>query len=293
MAGLQPPPPAMLLIAVSYFLLAGISIGLGYHRMLAHRSVRFPRWFERLIITLGLPAGTPIQWAGNHRQHHATTDLPGDPHSPIDGFWHAHVGWYLGTKQVLPCVLYALAGPLRTLFDGAWRPRTNQQHNKLAPDVAADPWFRFVSRPLPYLAFAVLHVGAWFGLAAWAWGLWGVALLWGLLVLIYNVGDGVDSVAHLVGDRPYPSALHRARNNRLLGLLALGDGWHANHHEFPHSARHGLLPGQLDWTWGVIKLLEWIGLARDIKLPAPGAVKARLGDTRRTGASQDNPRRAA
>ena len=106
-------------------------------------------------MTLGLPAGTPIQWAGNHRFHHAHADRPGDPHSPARRL--------LARPQRLvhrpqgrrcPASLYAVAGPPRVLFDGVSRPRSNQQHVGLAADVAADPWYRFVSRPGPYLAFA-------------------------------------------------------------------------------------------------------------------------------------------
>jgi len=104
---------------LGYHLMTGLAIGLGYHRVLTHRAVTLPRWFERFIITLGLPAGTPIQWAGNHRRHHAKTDQPGDPHSPVvDGFWFAHVGWYIQSRRPLVCLLYSLAGPLRTLYDG-------------------------------------------------------------------------------------------------------------------------------------------------------------------------------
>ena len=126
------------LACAGYYLVAGLAICIGYHRVLSHRSAVLSKWLERLLVTLGLPAGTPIQWAGNHRFHHAHADQPGDPHSPRDGFWHAHNGWYIGRKDAF-LRAYALAGPLRILFDGVHRPRSNQQHVHLAPDVAADP----------------------------------------------------------------------------------------------------------------------------------------------------------
>src|SRR5678810_1051122 len=81
--------------------------------------------------------------------------------------------------------------------------RQNQQHAHLAPDVAADPWYRFVSRPGPYLAFAIGHVALFFGGAFWLFGWAGVAALWLTLVAIFNLGDAIDSVAHIVGARPY------------------------------------------------------------------------------------------
>ena len=99
----------LLAYCLAHYIVAGVAVG--YHRMLAHRSFRLRRGFERLVITFGLPAGTPIQWAGNHRFHHVHTDGDLDPHSPvIGGFWYAHNGWYIGTRNGFICLLYALAG---------------------------------------------------------------------------------------------------------------------------------------------------------------------------------------
>src|SRR5688572_18267956 len=215
--------PALLAAACGgYYLIAGLAICIGYHRVLSHRSAVLAKWLERTLVTLGLPAGTPIQWAGNHRFHHAHADQPGDPHSPRDGFWHAHNGWYIGRKDALACALYALAGPLRILFDGVHRPRSNQQHIALAPDVAADPWYRFVSRPGPYLAFADAHVVIFFGGAAWLI-LWaGITALWLPLVPIFHLGDAIDSVAPSVGALPNGGP-DLARNHRFLGVASLVD----------------------------------------------------------------------
>ena len=261
------------IFCLAYYFIAGIGINLGYHRTLSHKALRLPKWLERLTVTLGLPAGTPIQWAGNHRFHHAHTDVAGDPHSPhLDGFWYAHVGWYLQTHNPVLCLLYSIAGPLRTLFDGWHRPRTNQQFNALAPDVAADAYYRFVSRPWPYFFALWLHTLIFFG-AAYAIDGWiGIGALWFMLALIYNLGDAIDSMAHLVGTQPYHS-VHRARNHWFLGWLTLGEGWHANHHEFPHSARHGILPGQPDATWLAIRVLARLGWATAIQLPPPAAIE--------------------
>jgi fatty-acid desaturase len=269
-------PWYLLIFCLAYYLIAGVGINLGYHRALSHRALKLPLWLERTAITLGLPAGTPIQWAGNHRYHHGHTDVPGDPHSPhLDGVWFSHVGWYIQSKNPLACFIYAIAGPLRTLFDGWHRPRTNQQFNALAPDVAGDPYYRFVSRPWPYLITVWLHTLFFFGTAYVIFGWTGVAALWLTLVLIYNLGDAIDSMAHLVGTQPYASA-HRARNHWFLGLLTLGEGWHANHHEFPHSARHGLLPGQPDAVWCLIRGLEKVGLATAVQVPSSTNIEKHL-----------------
>jgi stearoyl-CoA desaturase (delta-9 desaturase) len=266
----------LLLFCLLYYLATGLAINIGYHRCLSHRALRLRKWVERIFITLGLPAGTPIQWVGNHRYHHKYADEPRDPHSPVqDGFWYAHVGWYIGSRNPLLCALYALAGPLRTLYDGWRRPRANQDYNTWARDVAADRYYCWISRPLPYLGACWAHVTLFFGAAGLLWGMRGVFVLWLMSVLVYNLGDAIDSFAHLCGARPYAAA-HAARNNAVLGILTLGEGWHANHHAFPRSARHGLLPGQFDGIWEIIRLLKWLGLADAIVLPEAALIQQRL-----------------
>lgn len=260
----------LLLFPAMYYLLAGLGVNLGYHRILSHRSLCVPRWLEHSLITLGLPAGTPIQWAGNHRFHHANADTPNDPHSPQHrGFWYAHTGWYLETRHVVAAMLYAFAGPVRTVFDAFWRPRTNQQHNRLAPDVASDGYYRWLSRPGTYSAvLLVLHVAVP-GLIAWHfWHALGLITFWLTLLLLYNLGDAIDSVAHTFGEL-LPASRDQSRNSTLLGLLILGEGWHANHHRVPWSARHGIGPGQFDWTWQVIRLLRALDVAQDVRVAKP------------------------
>jgi len=87
-----------------------------------------------------------------------------------------------------------------------------------------------------------------------------------MLVALYNLGDAIDSVAHLYGST-CAGQPDRSRNSLLMGVLILGEGWHANHHRFPWSARHGLSTGQFDWTWQVIRVLRAAGLARDVRVP--------------------------
>jgi stearoyl-CoA desaturase (delta-9 desaturase) len=178
------------------------------------------------------------------------------------GFWHAHVGWYIGTKNAFWCFLYSIAGPLRIVFDGWHRPRTNRRHDHRARDVSEDGFYRLLSRPLPFMIACWLHALVPFGGAYLGWGFDGVAALWLTLVAVYNLGDAIDSVAHLYGARPFRAG-HFARNNTFLGILALGEGWHANHHVFPSSARHGLFAGQFDAAWLMIRLLEKLKIARN------------------------------
>jgi fatty-acid desaturase len=258
--------PSIALFIVGYYLLAGLGVNLGYHRVLSHRSLKLPKGLERTLVIIGLPAGTPVQWAGNHRYHHAHTDTPLDPHSPLQkGFWYAHVGWYLGSENVLLCILYSLAGPLRMLVDAWMRPRTNQEFNDLAKDVQADPWYRLLSRPWPYAAAMFLHFAVPALLTTFFWGPAGFAVFWITLIALYNMGDAIDSVSHMFGSQ-LPGQQDQSRNGWIMGILILGEGWHANHHRFPWSAKHGLAKGQFDWTWQVIRAFRALGLAKDIRI---------------------------
>lgn len=244
--------------------MAGISVGIGYHRFLSHHSFKLKKWFEYFIITTGLPAGTPIQWAGNHRYHHAHTDMEKDPHSPVvNGFWYAHNGWYINSRNSFVCFLYALAGPVRFIIDSWNRPRTNQQFNYLAPEIAADPYYHFISKPVPYMFALWLHFILPFGMAYYFWGLTGFFSMWLTLVLVFNFGDAIDSVAHLYGEQPYKKKDH-ARNNWFMAIVTLGDGWHADHHQFPGSARLGLKPGRFDCSWHIISMLKFFRIAYDV-----------------------------
>lgn len=272
-----------------YYLAAGIGVSFGYHRLLSHRSFRAPRWLAYPAVVLGLPAGTPAQWAGNHRRHHAHTDRPGDPHSPHDlagagnsklrAFWFAHTGWYLNSRKLLPSITYALAGPLRTIFDGYHRPRTNQHYNRYAPDILADPFYAWLGRRDVYFAALVLHT-AIPALAAYLLGAWiGVAAWWILLTIVYNLGDAINSVTHLRGTRPFETIgrkHHLATNHAFLGFFAGGEGWHANHHMFPRSARFDLLPGQWDWVGALIDMMGRLGILSEVRRPGTDEIASRL-----------------
>ena len=82
-----------------------------------------------------------------------------------------------------------------------------------------------------------------------------------------QVTQSVNSVCHLWGTRPFETR-DKSRNNVLLGLLALGEGWHNNHHAFSTSARHGLRWWELDISYLVICVMKWLGLAKRIRVPA-------------------------
>jgi stearoyl-CoA desaturase (delta-9 desaturase) len=155
------------------------------------------------------------------------------------------------------CMSYSLAGPARMLIDAWIRPHATMKP-ELARDVAADPWYTFISRPMPYAIAMHLHAIIPLTLAYWCWGLTGIASMWLTLVLLYNFGDAINSVSHRSGS---------ASNGWVMAMLTMGDGWHQNHHQHPRSARHGLAPGQFDATWQIIRALHAVGWATEIHLP--------------------------
>jgi stearoyl-CoA desaturase (delta-9 desaturase) len=244
------------------YLLGGLGASLGYHRILTHKSADLPKWLEYSIVLLGLPAGTPIQWVGNHRAHHNHTDKKGDPHSPhIDGFWYAHCGWYIQSKNWIICLLYALAGPVRLLIDSFLRPRTNQEHINLAHDISSDKLYAFVSKPLIYMLILWGHLCFILIIPYIIFDWTGILAASITLTIIYNLGDSVDSFGHLFGEK---IGKNEARNNTILGILAFGDGWHANHHKHPQRAKHGIKKNQPDFSYLILKFGKLIGVIKKI-----------------------------
>lgn len=247
--------------------LVAFGVTVGYHRVLTHRAARLHPVVERVLVTIGLPAGTPVQWIGNHRRHHAVADTPADVHAPGHvGFWIAHCGWYLETKSVPLSIAYALAGPLRTLFDAWWRPRTNQQWVHLAPDVAAVPYYARLSTPRGYAIAMLSYVAVlWIPVVA-LWGAVGAATLWIVHLLAYTFGDLVNSAGHGPGGKTF-AVDDDSRDLGWLAVLAFGDGFHNGHHAFPWSARSGFARFPLDWSWVFLRALERVGLATDVRVP--------------------------
>src|SRR5579864_1103338 len=244
--------PDLALLAIMYTLVA-IGVTVGYHRMLTHRSFTPHPAVKFALLVLGSMAleGDAITWTATHTKHHALADRPGDPHSPLDGFFHAHLGWIFAEPDA--------------------DPKVYCRH------LLRDRMVVFVSRThLLWVALALaipFIVGG--ALGGWAGALTG--LLWGGLVrqfLTHHVTWSVNSVCHTFGKRAFPTN-DRSRNEWIVGLLGFGEGWHNNHHAFPRSAFHGLRWWQFDLAGYVIRLLERLGLAHDVYRVAPAAQAAR------------------
>lgn len=255
---------------------AGITIG--YHRLCTHKSFKTSASLRYLFAAAGSMAvqGPVIRWCAEHRKHHQHSDAEGDPHSPHVS---ASGSWGQGIRATLRGALHAHVGWLL-------RP-SGEGLGKYAVDLRKDGAVVLANRQFLLWVIAGLLIPAVLGgLLAMSW--MGVLLgfLWGGLVrvlLVHHITWSVNSVCHLWGTRPFDSH-DESRNNPLVGVLALGEGWHNNHHAFPTSARHGLRWWELDLSYLFIRILETLGLARDVRVPSPERVRSR----KRTGA---NPRR--
>jgi fatty-acid desaturase len=232
--------PAILGAVILYWIAGSLGIGMGFHRLLTHRGYHVPRIVEYFLVTCGTLAmeGGPIQWAATHRIHHAHTDKKGDPHTPRDGGWWAHIGWIVrGTAQ----------------------NHNQATYERYAPDLIKDRYYVWLNGSyfLPSFVLAI---------ALLAFGGWGM-MLWGIFLRVtlgLHATWLVNSATHLWGRRRFVTA-EDSRNSWWVALLTFGEGWHNNHHAFPTSARHGLRWYEIDLNWWGIRVLQLLGVARAIK----------------------------
>ena len=234
-----------LALLVGMYVLTGLGTTLGYHRLVTHRSFETGPIVRGVFLALGAMAlqGKVVNWAAWHLKHHASSDREGDPHSPLEGFFHSHVGWILKA--------------------------TPADRERYCKRLLSDPVVSFVDRT--NVLWVGLGLAIPFAIAGWA------GLLWGGLVRI-AVGNhltfAINSVCHMFGKQPFDTG-DESRNNWLMGTLGLGEGWHNNHHAFPSMAYHGMSRLQPDLTALVIRLLQRLGLAWNVKTPPPPAVQRR------------------
>jgi stearoyl-CoA desaturase (delta-9 desaturase) len=251
-------------LAVGFYYLTLLGVTVGYHRHFTHGSFKAKRPLRLALAAAGSMAiqGPVIQWVADHRRHHAFSDRAGDPHSPwrygtdlralLKGMFHAHLGW---------------------LFD---RRKTNQE--RYAPDLLKDGALRATSRLFVVWAGLSLFLPAVIGgLVTGTWGGAWSAFFWAGLVrvaLLHHVTWSINSVCHVVGNRPFVSR-DRATNFWPLAILSGGESWHNLHHADPTCARHGVLRGQVDISARVIWFFEKLGWARDVKWPDPVRLAAK------------------
>lgn len=225
-------------LMIGLYLFSGLGITIGFHRLLTHRSFETCAPVRALLLIAGCIAveGNPITWAATHIQHHAHADAEGDPHSPLEGLWHSHVGW-----------LFRMGEPDLDTY-GSW--------------LLKDRLLCAIDKTFPLWAAVGLLVP--FLIAGWQ------GLLWGGLVRIFlthHLTWSVNSVCHTFGRRRF-QCNDRSRNNWIVGVFALGEGWHNNHHMFPRAAFHGMRWWEIDLSGYLIRLLGLLGLAWNIWQPS-------------------------
>ena len=236
-----------------FYILSGFGITAGYHRLFTHRSFKTYPLIRGIFAVLGSAAiqGSVPDWVADHRKHHAYADEEGDPHSPhighkggrIRGFVHAHFAWLFADER---------ASRQRYVPDLLDDPVVMAVHRRFALIVALSYFVAPVTAGL--IATRKLRGG----LSAF---LWGGALR---VFFVHHATWSVNSVCHLWGTRPFETR-DESRNNPLVALVGLGEGYHHNHHAFPRSARHGVQRWQLDPTWWLIWAMEKTGLAWDVQ----------------------------
>ena len=251
-------------LAAGLYVLTGLGITLGFHRLFTHRSFRAARGLRIALAVAGSLAaeGSLISWVSHHRRHHVFADRDGDPHSPwtvrqgkfrrVRGLFHAHVGW-LFSNPASDAVRWS--GDLLADRDVAIISR-------LAP-----LWMA-LSLVLPFaIGWAVTRslIGATLAMV------WAGALRIGLL---HHVTWSVNSLGHMFGKRPYVSSDHSG-NIGWLSVVSFGDAWHNSHHAFPAMARHGCDPGQRDPSAAVLRVLERVGWATHVRWPNPVTLERR------------------
>ena len=228
--------------AFLYWVTVGLGISLGYHRLHTHRSFKVPLFIEYFFAVCGALTfeGGPIFWVATHRIHHQKSDHDGDPHSPRDGAWWAHVGWIL---------------------IGESKHNNTRLMSKYAPDLAKYRFYVWLNNYhwLP----SVLLAGVLFAIGGLPLVLWGVCLR---VVVGLHCTWLVNSATHMWGSRRFATR-DDSRNNWWVALLTFGEGWHNNHHAHPTSARHGMTWYEFDPSWIQIRLLQFLGIARSVRTP--------------------------
>lgn len=228
-------------LMIGNWVVGSLGVGLGWHRLLTHRSFKAPKWIEyvtSIFATMSMQ-DPPDKWIATHRMHHAFTDTDKDPHSIRPGFWWAQIGWVVW---------------------GRAQDHDEATMKKYVPDLLKDRGHRLISRYfyVPIIVSAFLF----FAIGGWQMVVWGV---FARVVVGWHTTWFVNSLAHMYGKRPHDTG-DMSTNNWFVAILTFGEGWHNSHHMWPTSARHGLKWYQFDMNWITIRLLEKLGLATDIRV---------------------------
>src|ERR1019366_5580417 len=231
----------LIVAAVLLWFTVGLGISMGYHRLHTHRGYKCPLWLEYFLAVCGSLTleGGPIFLVSTHRIHHQKSDQHGDPHSPKDGFFWAHMGW---------------------IILGEGKHSDTKLLSRYAPDLAKHRFYRDLNswHWVPLVALTVIL----FAIGGWPMVLWGTCMR---VVLGLHSTWLVNSATHMWGGRRFATR-DDSRNSWWVAALTFGEGWHNNHHAHPTSVRHGLAWYEIDHSWILVNILKFFGLAWDLKV---------------------------
>ncbi len=239
-------------VCLALYVVRMFAITAGFHRLFSHRSYRTGRLFQFLLAFVGTASYQkgPLWWSAHHRRHHLRVETEEDLHSPVvRSVWQSHVGWFLARESQATDV--RLISNLLKYGELRWLDKF------------------YVLPPLMLAASTFLLgalLGRYFpgsGCSGWQMLVWGFFVS---TVLLYHGTFTVNSVAHLFGSRRFETA-DNSRNNLLVALITLGEGWHNNHHHYPSSERQGLYWWEIDISHYALRALSWAGVVRDLREP--------------------------
>jgi len=228
-----------LAICITLYWLRIFAIGAGYHRYFSHRSYSTSRAFQFVLAVMSQTTTqkSVIWWASKHRHHHLHSDTGHDVHSPRHhGFIYSHLGWIFSRKHDEPD--FAKVSDLTRYPELMWL-------------------HKFEVLPAILLAGLCILLAGWSGLV--------VGFLWST-VLVYHATFCINSLAHVSGRKRYVTG-DDSRNNWLLAIFTMGEGWHNNHHAYQSSVRQGFKWWEFDPTYYLLRALSWTGLVWDLKTP--------------------------
>lgn len=232
-----------------FFVFTGVILcighSVGYHRRFVHQSFDCPKWLERILIYTGtiVGMGGPL-WTMQYHDMRDWAQRQADCHGYLrheKGFFREGLD-YLNMKLVLD------------------NPPTFSPD----PKFGNDKFYKFLDKT--YMWQQIPIAALLFLVGGMPWLVWGVFVRIAACIFMHWA---ISYFAHTSGpaDWEVDGAVVQAHNVPILAIPTMGESWHANHHAFPASARHGLYPGQIDLGWEFIKILQILGLAWDIKTP--------------------------
>lgn len=251
--------PCAVIAAVFLYLVRMFAITAFYHRYFSHRAFTTNRFFAFIFALLACSTmqNGPLWWAAVHRHHHLYADTEKDIHSPLQrGFWWSHIGWVLAYENRRTRIEYLkdwLKYPELVFIDKA---------SLAIPVIAAV--VTFFAGHILYLYVPEL-------------GTTGLQLLvWGFFistVASWHATFSINSIDHMFGSRRYEMT-NTSRNNAVMAILTLGEGWHNNHHHYAVSAKAGFYWWEIDVTYYLLVILSWLGIVRDLR-PLPDGIRER------------------